>query len=68
MRIGRRIALLLLPAPMVMHLRTLGRLGLFGLLSPWLGLRWKTGASCGHILVVFEAVREAQGDESVVPA
>jgi hypothetical protein len=55
---------------MVVHLRTLGRLGVLVLLLlvPWLSVRWMTGISCGHVLAVFEAVREVQGDEPVVPA
>jgi hypothetical protein len=67
--VGGRIALLHLPAPMAVHLRTLGRLGVLeSLLFPWLSLRWMTGISCGHVLAVFEVVREVQGGEPVVPA
>jgi hypothetical protein len=63
--VGGRITLLRLPAPMAVHLRTLGQLGVLkSLLFPWLSLRWMTGISCSHVLAVFEAVRRCRSQSA----
>ena len=58
--------MLLLPATMAVRLGTLSRLVLS---FPWLSLRGRTVALRGPlVLVVVEAARETQGNESVTPA